>query len=136
MDPDGSTAHRQDPKDPTHGNGGRIFTAIRDGRGAGKGEPQERIPRTGNPESCPGEALLWQQSESLGGPDMAKGKRGSLAGAIPEALYGEAPKGQPMIRGETLKAVCAEAPQGQPMIHRRHPMQVMCRPTGETEERR
>ena len=35
---------------------------------------------------------------------MTKGKRGSLEGAIPEALHGEAPKGQPMIRGENLKA--------------------------------
>ena len=40
---------------------------------------------------------------------MINGKRGGLAGAIPEALRGEAPKGQPMIRGETLKAVCVEA---------------------------
>ena len=40
---------------------------------------------------------------------------------FPEALCGEAPKGQPMIRSESPEAVCVEAPQGQPMIHRRHP---------------
>ena len=37
-----------------------------------------------------------------------------------EALHGEAPKGQPMILGETLEAVCVEAPEGQPVIRRRH----------------
>ena len=40
---------------------------------------------------------------------------------IPEALCGEAPKGQPMIRRETLVAVCVEAPEGQPMNHGPHP---------------
>ena len=38
-----------------------------------------------------------------------------------EALYGEAPKGQPMICGENLEVVCVEAPQGQPGNHRPHP---------------
>ena len=93
MDPDGPSSHRQEPKeDPSHGNGGRIFTAIRGGREAGKGEPQERIPRTGNPACCPEVVIIRQQSEYPGGPDMAKGKRCSLVGEIPEALCGEAPK--------------------------------------------
>ena len=137
MDPDGSTAHRGDSKEePSHGNGGRIFTAIRGGRKAGQEEPQDHIPGTGNRGCSPGEALRRQKTEYPGGPDMASGKRGGLTGAIPEALSGEAPKGQPMIRGETLKAVCVEAPKGQPRNHRRHSERVMSRPTRGKGERR
>ena len=58
------------------------------------------------------------------GTDMARGKRGSLVVAITEALSGEAPKGQPMIHGETIKVVCVEDPKGQPRNHKRHPRQV------------
>ena len=38
-------------------------------------------------------------------------------GPEPRGPCGEAPKGQLMIRSESLKALCVEAPQGQPMIH-------------------
>ena len=63
IDPDGSTALLQDSKEESsHGNGGHILTAIRDGREAGKEEPQEHIPWTGNPACCPEEALIWLQS--------------------------------------------------------------------------
>ena len=41
--------------------------------------------------------------------------RGGLVGPSPEALNGEAPKGQPVIRREHLVAVRMEAPQGQLM---------------------
>ena len=137
MDPDGSTTRREDSKEAqSHGNGGRIFTAIRGGRKAGQEEPQDHIPGTGNRGCSPGEALRRQKTEYPGGPDMASGKRGGLTGAIPEALSGEAPKGQPMIRGETLKAVCVEAPKGQPRNHRHRPRQIMGRPMGEEEEGR
>ena len=37
------------------------------------------------------------------------GKRGSLVGSNHEALCGEAPKGQPVIRREPFEAVCVEA---------------------------
>ena len=55
-------------------------------------------------------------------------------GMIPEALCGEAPKGQPVIRRENLVAVGVEAPQGQPRIHRPHPKQPSTRPPGEEEK--
>ena len=87
--------------------------------------PQEPVHGTGDPAGCPGEALLWQRSGHLVGTPATNGRRGGLVGPNPEALCGEAPKGQPMIRSESLKAVCVEAPQGQPMIHRRHPIQVV-----------
>ena len=38
-------------------------------------------------------------------------------GAIPEALCGEAPEGQPVIRRENLVTVGGEDPKGHPMIH-------------------
>ena len=62
-------------------------------------------------------------------------ERGGLAGAIPEALCGEAPEGQPMTRGENLEVVCVEAPQGQPMNHRPKNQHVS-RPTGNRRENR
>ena len=120
---------------PTHDNGGRIFTDTSAVEETGRTAPKEPVTRTGDPASCQGEALLWHPREYPGGTTMMRGKRGGLTGAIPEALHGEAPKGQPMIRGETLEVVCVEAPEGQPRNHRRHPRQVMFRPTGEKEER-
>ena len=44
-------------------------------------------------------------------------KRGGLVGLSPEALCGEAPKGQPMIRRENLVTARVEDPEGHPMIH-------------------
>ena len=41
-----------------------------------------------------------------------------LSEVIPEALCGEVPKGQSVIRGESLEVVCVEAPEGQPRNHR------------------
>ena len=64
------------------------------------------------------------------------GERGGLVGLNPEALCGEAPKGQPMIRSESLEVVCVEAPQGQPMNHRPRPRQPRNNPTVEEEKRR
>ena len=123
-------SHERSKDQPGHGNGGRTFTAMKDGEGIGNMKPQEPALATGDPTCFQGEALQWQRSEYPGGTNMAKGKRGSFAGAIPEALRGEAPKGQPMIHGETLEVVCVEAPEGQPRNHRRHPRQVMRRPMG------
>ena len=134
MDPDGSTAPRDGCKeDPSHGHRGRILTASRGVPEAGNREPKDRTLKTGNPRCGQGEDLLWWPSESPGGTNTTSGKRGSLVGAIPEALRGEAPKGQPMIHGETLAAVCVEATEGQPRNHRRHPRQVMGRPMGEMQ---
>ena len=75
---------------------------------------------------------MWPQSMLPGGTKRS-GERGGLVGLNPEALSGEAPKGPPMIRSESLEAVCVEAPQGQPMIHRRRPDQVLRRPTGKEQ---
>ena len=71
--------------------------------------PRARPEDPRGPACCPGEALLWQSSEYPDGANMTNGKRGSLVGNNPEALRGEAPKGQPMIRGENLLDVCVEA---------------------------
>ena len=57
---------------------------------------------------------MWQPSGHPVGTNATNGRRGGLVGLSPEALCGEAPKCQPMIRSESLKAVCVEAPQGQP----------------------
>ena len=59
------------------------------------------LPRSG----CPAGTCRWC------------GKRGGLVGMIPEALCGEAPKGQPVIRREHLVPVGGEDPKGHPMIH-------------------
>ena len=56
-------------------------------------------------------------------------------GSNPEALCGEAPQGQPMIRSESLEAVCVEAPEGHPMIHRRHPRHPRNGPPGQEHGR-
>ena len=41
------------------GDGGRIFTAARDGREAGEERAQKPIPWTREHGHCQGEALLW-----------------------------------------------------------------------------
>ena len=86
-------------------------------------KPQEQTLGIGDPGCCQGEAILSRRSGHPGGVIGENGRRGSLVGVILGALCGEAPKGQPMIRSESLKAVCVEAPQGHPMIHRRGPSQ-------------
>ena len=60
---------------------------------------------------------MKQQSGHLVGTPATNGRRGGLVGPIPEALCGEAPKGQPMIRSESLEAAHVEDPQGHPMTH-------------------
>ena len=67
---------------------------------------------------------------------MVDWKRGGLMGAIPKALCGEAPKGQPMIRRENLEAVRVEAPKGQPRKHRPRTNRAVRRPMGEEPEKR
>ena len=116
----GSTAHRREPSEehPSSGTGSRTFTGARDGGGTGSGTHRGQALRIGEPACCPGEALLWQRSEPPDGTSGCCWRRCGLAGMIPEALCGEAPQGQPMIRREPLVAVCVEAPQGQPGNHR------------------
>ena len=80
--------------------------------------PQETVHGIGVSTRCPGEAIRWpSEIQYPGGTVATEGKRGSLVGDNPEAPSGEAPKGQPMIRGKNLEAVCVEAPQGQPRNH-------------------
>ena len=103
---------------PGHAPGGRTFTATRDRKGIRGGSTREAVHGIGVPTRCQGEAIQWpSEIEYPGGIVATKGKRGSLVGAIPEALSGEAPKGQPMISGKNLEAVSVEAPQGQPRNH-------------------
>ena len=62
-------------------------------------------------------------------------KRGGLLGTVHEALCGEAPKGQPVIRRERLVAVGGDDPKGHPMIHGcRRPHSA--RPSGNPKGRR
>ena len=97
--------------------------------------PPRSCPSDQRPFMLPRRGPLWQPGKNPVGTDMKGGKRGGLAGAIPEALCGDAPKGQPMIRREPLEADCVEAPKGQPRNHRRHPKRLVLRPTGERQER-
>ena len=97
---------------------------------AGNSEAKEPIPGTGDHGFFQEEARQWLPSAYPVGTDMKIGRRGGLTGQNPEALCGEAPKGQPKIRRETLEAVCVEAPQGQPRNHRPQ-NQHMSRPKGE-----
>ena len=90
-------------------DGGRVPTTFRDL--GGSQTPHEQVPGIGSPVPCPGEALLWQPSMSPAGTCKRDGKRGSLVGSNHEALCGEAPKGQPMIRGETLETVLWRPPK-------------------------
>ena len=133
----GTGRPRDHPEEaPGHTPGGRIFTATRDRKGMGRGSTQEPVPGTRDPARCPGAAIRWQPIRVPDGTNTANWKRGGLMEAIPEAFCQEAPKGQPVIRRETLVAVSVEAPKGQPRNHRRHPKQVILRPTGEEEERK
>ena len=101
-------------------SGCRTPKGIPDGKRSGSSSTPSSVPGIGEAPCGPGEALLWPQSELPVGAKRS-GKRGGFVGLNPEALCGEAPKGQPMIRSGSLEAVCVEAPEGQPMIHRRHP---------------
>ena len=60
---DALTARRpaQDLKDRPHpGSGAHTVRESRDGEGTRNSFPQEPVPATGCPVSCPGEVLLWQ----------------------------------------------------------------------------
>ena len=103
--------------------GSRRDRHSKDRHGLGNRKPQEPTLGIGDPGCCRGEALLSRRSGHPSGAIGKNGRRGGLVGVIPRALCGEAPKGQPMIRSESLKAVCVEDPQGHPMIHRRGPSQ-------------
>ena len=90
---------------------------MRLGEGTGSVKPWDPVPRTGDPTCCRGEAALSLSAKYPGSTNITSGNGGGLVGAIPEALCGEAPKGQPMTRGENLEAVSVEAPKGQPKKH-------------------
>ena len=80
-----------------------------------------------------GEALPSRRSRCPAGTGKSGGMRGGLVGLSPEALCGEAPKGQPLIRRESLVTVRVEDPQGQPMIHgcrRQHKPRPSGKPKG------
>ena len=121
---------------PTHGQGCRIFTAPQDVKGTGRDPAQEPVSGIRNPARCPGTALQWHSAiEYHGGTNTEDWNRGGLVGAIPEALCGEAPKGQPVIRRENLEAVRVEAPKGQPRKHRPRTNRAVRRPMGEEPEK-
>ena len=120
---------------PGHTPGGRIFTATRGRTGIGRGSPRKAVHGIGVPARCRGEALLWQPSGHPVGTNATNGRRGGLVGSSPEALCGEAPKGQPVIRSENLATVRGEDPQGHPMIHG-CPRPRKPRPSGKPKNRR
>ena len=91
----------------------------------------------GDSARCRGEALPLPPSRCPAGTGRWCGneRRGGLVGLSPAALCGEAPKGHPKIRSESLEAVCVEAPKGHPRIHgcrRQH----SARPSGKPKGRR
>ena len=134
---DGPEPRRQDEhsEEPPSSGAGDSSPKIGDGERAPNGTPQEKGPGIGGPVCCPGEALLWQQSEYPAGTVKKLFARGSLRGLNPEALCGEAPKGQPVIRRENLEAVNGEAPKGQPRNHGCQAKQLETKPRGKELER-
>ena len=55
--------------------------------------PPRARPRTRDPARCPGEAIRWRSATKYPvGTVATKGKRGSLVGAIPDALCVDARK--------------------------------------------
>ena len=88
--------------------------------------PGQRLQRSataiGDSARRPGEARPLPWSRCPAGTGKRCRMRGGFAGLRPEALCGEAPKGQPVIRREHLVTVGVEDPKGHPMIHgcRRH----------------
>ena len=83
-----------------------------------------------------GEASPSPSSKLLVGPGKKRCVRGGLVGLNQEALCGEDPKGQPMIRREYREVVYAGALKGHPMIHRRNTRHRMPRPTeGKAEKK-
>ena len=111
---------------PSHHEGDQSLTAIREdmvtlpgetwcSRGEDRQSPSSKIPVVPGKKCC---------------------ARGSLVGSFPDALHGEAPKGQPKNRGENLEAVRVEAPQGHPRNHRRQRKQHNRRPVGRKEQER
>ena len=133
---DGSPAPRQE--DPS---GGRASRAMGDRATSGiRGEATgSRLPcralAIGGVTRCPGEAHPSWRSRCPAGTGQSGGMRGGLVGAIPEALCGEAPKGQPVIRREHLVTARVEDPKGHPMIHGcRRPHKP--RPSGNPKGRR
>ena len=130
---DGPEPRRQDQhseEPPSSGVGDLVSAATRDGERTHKGAPREQGPGIGGPVCCQGEALLWRQSEYPDGTVKKRFARGSLRGQHPETLCGEAPKGQPMIRRETLEAVHGEAPKGQSRNHGCRANQLETKPRG------
>ena len=77
------------------------------GGGSGNVHPQEPVHKIGCSRSCREEALRWRRSST----PLARScglERGGLVGAIPEALCGEAPQGQPRNhRPRPRKTHCA-----------------------------
>ena len=75
------------------------------------------VPAIGDLPRPRGEARPLPPSRCPAGTGKRCRMRGGLVGAIPEALCGEAPKGQPVIYRESLVTVRVEDPEGHPMIH-------------------
>ena len=87
------------------------------GKGTGRGIPEDLRLVAGMTVHSRGEASPSPSSKLLVGPGKKRGVSGGLVGMSPKALCVEAPKGQPVIRSESLKAVGGEDPKGHPMIH-------------------
>ena len=134
--PDGSPMRSPEGRSqgcPSHNEGDHSFTVTWLWVGTGSAIREDMVTLTGETGCGRGEARPSLSSKLLFGPDKMRCARGSLVGSFPEALHGEAPKGQPKNRGETLETVCVEAPKGQPRNHRPHRKQSSRRPMGRKE---
>ena len=109
---------REDPSwvRASRATGGRGTPRKSGGESIGN-RPPYSAPAIGEFPRSRGEARQLPPSRCLAGTGRRFGERGGLVGPSPEALCGEAPKGQPMIRRENLAAVSGEDPQGHPKIH-------------------
>ena len=115
---DGLPVRRRE--DPSRGRASRATggrgTPRRSGGESIGNRPPYSAPAIGEFPRSRGEARQLPPSRCLAGTGRRFGERGGLVGPSPEALCGEAPKGQLMIRRENLAAVSGEDPQGHPKI--------------------
>ena len=101
---EGPPQRRPPGRAPAPAGGCRTTKGIPDAEETGSDSFPSSVPGIGEAPCGQGEALLPLRSELPAGAKRS-GERGGHVGAIPEALCGEAPKCQPMIRSERLEAV-------------------------------
>ena len=99
------------------------------------GRPPRSVPAIGDSGRRREEARPFRPSWCPAGASKRCRMRGGFVGLSTEALCGEAPEGQPVIRRENLVTVGVEDPQGHPMIHG-CPRPHRAKPSGKLKGRR